>query len=291
MSSQQIIRDCIQKIATGGSYDRIKSSPSGTGGVGTARMIHGYVSKIHDDPSDSEYDYYKGTIDVTEFVDETVGSEPFTYKGVMLSGKEKDKGGFLIIPFMHSDVSIITDAGTKMAYVVDFSHANVVQIDSHKRTFVGSTETEELDINSNDSPDYDELEKTGNESYTEYTPNRIYTVVKDKNGEIYSKETNQFGYKESLDGSSIEFNKDEIKQTVGESSIIIQDGKVYIGGESIQPAVHGIKLTSFLKTLLGNIAKITVPTSMGTMPIINIPDFVSMVSQVDEILSEFVFIK
>mgnify|MGYP001404325145 FL=1 len=160
MSSQQIIRDCIQKIATGGSYDRIKSSPSGTGGVGTARMIHGYVSKIHDDPSDSEYDYYKGTIDVTEFVDETVGSEPFTYKGVMLSGKEKDKGGFLIIPFMHSDVSIITDAGTKMAYVVDFSHANVVQIDSHKRTFVGSTETEELDINRNESAEYDELEKT-----------------------------------------------------------------------------------------------------------------------------------
>lgn len=30
-------------------------------GVGTARMIHGYVAKIHDDPSDEEFAEYGGT--------------------------------------------------------------------------------------------------------------------------------------------------------------------------------------------------------------------------------------
>lgn len=37
-----MISEAIRKIALGRSIDRISMSPSGTGGVGTARLIHGY---------------------------------------------------------------------------------------------------------------------------------------------------------------------------------------------------------------------------------------------------------
>ncbi len=60
--SQQMIREAIRKIALGRSIERVDMSPGGTGGVGTARMIHGYVAKIHDDPGDEEFGEYGGTI-------------------------------------------------------------------------------------------------------------------------------------------------------------------------------------------------------------------------------------
>ena len=85
-NSQRMIQEAIRKIALGRSFDRANMSPAGTGGVGTARMIHGYVAKIHDDPNDEEYEEYAGTIDVGEFPDETASSEPIIHKGILLSG-------------------------------------------------------------------------------------------------------------------------------------------------------------------------------------------------------------
>lgn len=165
-NSQRMIQEAIRKIALGRSFDRANMSPAGTGGVGTARMIHGYVAKIHDDPNDEEYEEYAGTIDVGEFPDETASSEPIIHKGVLLSGLKDNSGGFLIVPTLFSDVTIVSDAGTKYMYVLNFSHADVLQLNAHNETIVGATETEKLDPNDNDSPDYDELPKTGNETST-----------------------------------------------------------------------------------------------------------------------------
>lgn len=287
-----LISEAFKKIVLGKSIDRINMAPTGMGGVGTARMIHGWVSKVHDDPSDSEYNDYAGTIDVTEFIDEKVSGEPFTYKGVMLSGKKDSSGGFLIIPYLHSDITIILDSGTKNAYVVDFSHANFIQVDSHTSTKIGVTETEDLDPNDNDSPDYDELEKTGKETYTEYNASNIVTVVKDKDGNIYKKEIGVDGYLETIgDKTNVKVNDKEIEQKVGNTSIIIKDEKVYLGGVSMEPAVKGSVLAQLIKNLLLSISKIMVPTLMGTMPIINTQDFLNLISQVDSILSETVFLK
>ena len=116
-NSQRMIQEAIRKIALGRSFDRANMSPAGTGGVGTARMIHGYVAKIHDDPNDEEYEEYAGTIDVGEFPDETASSEPIIHKGVLLSGLKDNSGGFLIVPTLFSDVTIVSDAGTKYMYV------------------------------------------------------------------------------------------------------------------------------------------------------------------------------
>lgn len=136
-NSQRMIQEAIRKIALGRSFDRANMSPAGTGGVGTARMIHGYVAKIHDDPNDEEYEEYAGTIDVGEFPDETASSEPIIHKGVLLSGLKDNSGGFLIVPTLFSDVTIVSDAGTKYMYVLNFSHADVLQLNAHNETIVG----------------------------------------------------------------------------------------------------------------------------------------------------------
>ena len=64
-----MIQEAIRKIALGRSIERIEMAPGGMGGVGTARMIHGYVAKIHDDPGDEEFVDYGGTVDVGEYPD------------------------------------------------------------------------------------------------------------------------------------------------------------------------------------------------------------------------------
>ena len=97
-NNHQIIREAIRKLALGRGLDRINMAPVGNSGIGSARMIHGYVSKVHVDPSDQEFEEYYGTIDVREFPGETSSSEPMTYKGVSLSGIQDNKEGILIIP-------------------------------------------------------------------------------------------------------------------------------------------------------------------------------------------------
>ena len=53
----------------------------------SARMIHGYVAKIHDNPSDEEFSDYGGTIDVGEYPDETAR---IYYRNEELYGRESD---------------------------------------------------------------------------------------------------------------------------------------------------------------------------------------------------------
>ena len=79
-SNQLLIREAIRKIALGRSMERINLAPGGMSGIGTARMIHGYVAKIHDNPSDEEFSDYGGTIDVGEYPDETASAEPVIHK-------------------------------------------------------------------------------------------------------------------------------------------------------------------------------------------------------------------
>ena len=180
--SQHLIREAIRRIALGRSIDRVDMSPGGTGGVGTARLIHGYVAKVHDDPSDAEFEQYGGTIDVGEYPDETASTEPIIHKGVLLAGTQDNSGGVLLIPTLFSDVTIISDAATRAMYVVNFSHADVLQYSAHREVTVGVRETEDLDASNDSSPDYDELAPTGNEATTHYTAEGITSTVKNDGG-------------------------------------------------------------------------------------------------------------
>lgn len=290
--SRQMIAEAIRKIALGRSMERIDMSPGGTSGIGTARMIHGYVAKVHDNPDDSEYEEYAGTIDVGEFPDETASSEPVIHKGVLLAGLKDNSGGFLIVPTLFSDVTIVTDAATKYAYVLNYSHAKVIQLSSHEETIIGVTGTEELDAESNDSPDYDELKKTGNESCTRYTAEKITTTVKNKDGKEAVQTLEPELISQKVDKSEVTQATGKIQQKVGSTTVTLADKKVALGDENAtEPLVLGNQLAQLMLEFITECSKITTPTLMGTMPAINVPNFASLTSKIQNFLSKTSYTK
>lgn len=291
-SSQQTIAEAIRKIALGRSMERIDMAPGGTSGIGTARMIHGYVAKVHDDPGDGEYDEYAGTIDVGEFPDETASSQPIIHKGVLLAGVKDNSGGFLIIPTLFSDVTIVTDAATKYTYVLNYSHAKVIQLSSHTEAVIGVTETEKLDAKDNDSPDYNELEKTGNESSTRYTAKKVVTAVKNKDGKEATRTIEPELIRTQVDKSEITQTTGQIQQKVGSTTVTLADQKVVLGDENAtEPLVLGNQLAQLMLEFITECSKITTPTLMGTMPAINVPNFASLTSKIQNFLSKTSYTK
>ena len=284
------IKQAIEFLALGSAKARIDNGSVQMGGVGTSRMVSGWVSKVHIDPSDEEYESYKGTIDVTEFYDEKFTDEPITYKGVSLSSDIKDNGGFVIIPLLYSDVSILIDSGTSKKYVVDYSHASIVQVESRERVKVGVSQVEDIDIDDDDSPDYDELEKTGNDSYTEYTASKIVTVLKNKDGNLYLKQVDENGYIEEVKDSRISVSKDGVSIKMAGSGIDIDKNTITIGLDGKKnPMIKGTEMSSLLKDVLLECASLATPTLMGTMPPINFQNFTQLITRIDSTLSDAVF--
>lgn len=291
-NKERMIREAMRKIVLGRSVDRIDMAPSGTSGIGTARMIHGYVAKIHDDPSDEEYEDYAGTIDVGEFPDETASSEPIIYKGVLLSGIKDNSGGFLIIPTLYSDVTIVSDAATKYTYVLNFSHADFIQLNAHEETVIGAAETEEFDPEDANSPDYNELAKTGNETFTKYTISAINTVVQNKDGEKAEINVIPTQIEQKIGKSEITQTEDKIASKIGNTSISLSNGRVSLGDENAtEPLVLGNELAQLMLEFLTECSKITTPTLMGTMPALNIPNFTSLTSKIQNFLSKTSYTK
>ena len=272
--------------------ERIDLAPGGMSGIGTARMVHGYVAKIHDDPSDSEYSEYAGTIDVGEYPDETASSEPVIHKGVLLSAATSDKGGFLIVPTLFSDVTIFMDAATRYAYVVNFSHVNILRLNARQETIIGVTEMEEFDPSSDSSPDYDELEVTGNETATKYTPTSVVTTVKndrDKESSVYiDAET----ITHAVDKSEVKQTADKVVQKVNSTTISVADNKVALGDENAtEPLVLGNELAQLMLDFMTECSKVMTPTLMGTMSPINFPNFISLTSRIQKFLSKTSYTK
>ena len=190
----------------------VNMSPGGMSGVGTARMIHGYVAKVHDDPADSEFKEYGGTVDVDEYPDETASTEPIIHKGVLLSAAANNEGGFLIVPTLFSDVTIFMDAATKYAYVVNFSHANIINLTAHTETTIGVTETEVLDPDSDSPPDYDKLEPTGNETATKYTATTVTTTVRNDTDKEATVMIDAETIAQTIDKSEVKQTADKVVQ-------------------------------------------------------------------------------
>lgn len=291
-SSQQMIREAIRKIALGRSLGRVDMSPTGTGGVGTARMIHGYVAKIHGDPADAEFEQYGGTIDVGEYPDETASTEHIIHKGVLLSGAKDNSGGFLIIPTLFSDVTIVSDAATRYMYVLNFSHADVIQLQAHNEVALGVTETEELDPESNDSPDYDQLEPTGNQTKTTYTSTSIDTVAGDKNGKQVTVHLDPENIRQVVDKAEINIKADKIDTKVGGQTLTVTGQKITVGAEdATEPLVLGNELAQLMLEFLTECTKIVTPTLMGTMPAVNAPNFAPLMQKIQNFLSKTAFTK
>lgn len=289
----KIISDSIERIALGKNVNRIRDAKVNIGGAGTSKMIRGWVSKVHLDKNDSEYSEYAGKVDVTEYFDEKYTAEPIVYKGVELSGDMSYDIGFVIIPALHSDVTIIVDSGTSGKYIVDYSYANMVQIKSENKTLVGVTETDKLDTISENAPDYNELERTGKETFTEYTVDKIITVIKDKNGNLYSKIIDSEKSYELYDDSSITLDKNGAVIKKKETEINISDNKITIGKTTgtASPTVKGTEYASLMKDFLLECSQLATPTMMGTMPPVNFANFTSLITRLDSTLSNLVFTK
>ena len=291
-SHRYLIREAIRKIALGRSLERVDMSPGGMSGIGTARMVHGYVAKVHSDPNDEEFKDYGGTVDVGEYPDETASSEPIIHKGVLLAGAKSNEGGFLIIPTLLSDVTIFVDAATRYAYIVNYSHADVIQFRAHTETSIGVWETEELDTGSDSSPDYDELELTGNESSTHYTAEGAITTVrnKDKKEAIVAVQAEEITHQ--IDQSEVKQTMDKIVQKINGTTLTIADRKVTLGDENAtEPLVLGNELAQLMLDFLTECSKITTPTLMGTMPAVNFPNFTTLTSKIQKFLSKTSYTK
>lgn len=291
-SSRYLIREAIRKIALGRSMERISMAPGGMSGVGTARMVHGYVAKIHDDPSDEEFAEYGGTVDVGEYPDETASAEPVIHKGVLLTAATENGNGFLLVPTLFSDVTIFMDAATRYAYVVNFSHVDIIRMNAHKETTIGVTETEALDADSDSSPDYDELEPTGNEAHTTYSAKGITARVKNDGGKESSVMQEAERITHTVDKSEVMQTTDKVVQKVNSTTIAVADNKVTLGDEqATEPLVLGNELAQLMLDFLTECSKIMTPTLMGTMQPLNFPNFLPLTSRIQKFLSKTSYTK
>ncbi len=291
-NSRYLIREAIRKIALGRSMERIGMAPGGMSGIGTARMVHGYVAKIHDDPANEEFSEYGGTVDVGEYPDETASPEPVIHKGVLLAAAINNGGGFLLVPTLFSDVTIFMDAATRYAYVVNFSHVDIIRLDARKETTIGVTETEELDPDSDSSPDYDELEPTGNAASTHYTATSVTTSVRNDKNKEATMVVDAESITRTVDKSEVKQTTDKIVQKVNSTTIAVADNKVTLGDEqATEPLVLGNELAQLMLDFLTECSKVMTPTLMGTMQPLNFPNFISLTSRIRKFLSKTSYTK
>nr|UWI12559.1 MAG: hypothetical protein [Bacteriophage sp.] len=248
--------------------------------------ISGYVTKIHTDENDELY----GTVDVQEYNDSLANNQAKDeglpvglHEGVFLSAIQNNDNGLITIPYLNSDVVIATDPDTLKEYVVAYSHADTVQIDTHTKTIIGVTETKEFE-ESEDSPDVDQLEKTGLHAHTEYTKEHAKTEVakSDKNEEksIFEVTANQI--KALHDKAQIVLDAKEILAKYDTKEIVINDQGVYLGsGKATEPAVLGNQLATILIDWLGALSSMLTPTMMGPQPPANVAKFVALQSKIN----------
>lgn len=248
--------------------------------------ISGYVTKIHTDENDELY----GTVDVQEYNDSLANNQAKDeglpvglHEGVFLSAIQNNDNGLITIPYLNSDVVIATDPDTLKEYVVAYSHADTVQIDTHTKTIIGVTETKEFE-ESEDSPDVDQLEKTGLHAHTEYTKEYAKTEVakSDKNEEKSIFEVTADQIKALHDKAQIVLDAKEILAKYDAKEIVINDKGVYLGsGKATEPAVLGNQLATILIDWLGALSSMLTPTMMGPQPPANVAKFVALQSKIN----------
>lgn len=248
--------------------------------------ISGYVTKIHTDENDELY----GTVDVQEYNDSLANNQAKDeglpvglHEGVFLSAIQNNDNGLITIPYLNSDVVIATDPDTLKEYVVAYSHADTVQIDTHTKTIIGVTETKEFE-ESEDSPDVDQLEKTGLHAHTEYTKEHAKTEVakSDKNEEKSIFEVTADQIKALHDKAQIVLDAKEILAKYDAKEIVINDKGVYLGsGKATEPAVLGNQLATILIDWLGALSSMLTPTMMGPQPPANVAKFVALQSKIN----------
>lgn len=252
----------IQQIALHGVVN------SETGVVHGSERTIGYVAKIHEDGE------LAGTIDVQEYIEfmdeEDIESKVGYHEGVYISALQNNSG-MLIRPKLYSEVVIVLDPTSQREYVSMSSQVDVIRLDSHNEVSIGVKEREEFDIENEEGDDVDQLEATGLESLTEYTKDNIKSSVKDADDNSSSFEITAKDISIEHDKAKATFDDKQVHLEMGNSSVTIEDGTVYVGStQQTEDAVLGQQLASILSDLVGYLGQMMTPTLMGPQPPSNV---------------------
>lgn len=217
IQNTEALRDAIRKIATKGILN-----PEGK--VLDAAEISGYVVKIHDDESDELF----GTIDVQEYnVEGTDAEGQGLHEGVFLSAIQDTTNGLLIVPKLGSDVTVTFDSLSGRMYVRMFSQVDIVKLEGGTTVSVGVIEREPWDAEGD--TDVEDLAETGNKTWTEYTAEKVETVVVDKDGNRVTITTTSMDSTVQVgDNVTIKADQENVDVTVGETQFHMEDGKVTV---------------------------------------------------------------
>lgn len=296
LSANETIYEAIKQIA----WHKLVNPR--TQAVKHTSRVTGYVVKVHTDASDE----LCGTVDVQEYLSnledlqaKEKGLNVGLHEGVYLSAIQNNENGIVTIPFLYSDVVIGTDPDTLKEYVIQYSHADTVQIDAHGKIVIGVTETEDYE-ESEDTPDYNELKKTGVHAHTTYTPRSALTevaasnkkeeqskleltpekveVAHDKAATVLDNEKAAVLY----DKSQLIADAQQLLAKYNAKEIIIKEDGVYVGsGSANEPAVLGNQLATLLIDWLGALSQMMTPTMMGPQPPTVLAKFVSLQAKVN----------
>lgn len=236
-------RDFIQRTALRGQLDS-------EGNLLGTRKITGYVAKIHEDDDDE----LKGTIDVQEFNYDAKDDEDFEgaglHEGVRLCATQTNEGGVLIVPLLFSEVVITQNPSDQEEYVIGWSHAKAIQLDSHETIHFGVTEYEDF-VETEDGleKDYNELEETGKKTSTDYTAESIVDeITVDGEGlfqeKTADKKTITVGdTKITIDGSQVTIETSgNVTFKVGSSTIEEKDGSISVKADTANIEGNSIKV-------------------------------------------------
>lgn len=299
--NNDIIKKAIRHISLRGYVNQ------STGAIKDLARITGFVAKIHEDESDELY----GTIDVQEFdthdfIQEENGIKYGYHEGVLLSALQNNKEGYLIVPKLHSEVTIALDPESQKEYVVMFSHVDLIQLDAHETISIGVRERKEFD-DDEDGPDVHELEPTGVKTNIHLSKDTITTTVNADGSDMNTvvQVLNEEGLRQVVgDNASCQtITKDEIilehnaasvalddsqaAVTMGSSSVTVEDGTVYVGSTTgTDDAVLGQQLASILSELMGYLGQMMTPTLMGPQPPANVlGSFISLKAKIQSFAS------
>lgn len=218
------------------------------------QKITGYVCGVHG--QDDEDESLRGTIDVQEFncmqelYEDYDEETPIGYhEGVYVSAIQNNQSGFLIMPQMFSEVTIVQDPHTRKEYVIAFSHVDIIQLDSHQSVKVGVTETKDFDEDDDESPDFDELELTGKAVHTEYTPDKlIESATINNNGEGGEVEAKEGNYRREVTNKDTRTNISDSFEEYADAkhkTVKVGNTTISIDGEngSVQLNINGTTLS------------------------------------------------
>ncbi len=289
--SNATIREAIQRIALHGIANK-------EGKLYDVGQIVGYVKAIHLDGD------YAGTIDVQEYVgsviEATSNPDYGLHENVYLSAIQDSTKGYVIIPKLYSDVTIVRDPDTSKEYVTMFSHVDLIQLDSHDKVIIEVKEREDFDPNDENGPDVEELEETGVYSKTTYEKDKITTEVTDGDSNTMTEviDTEKKKVTAGDDNSTSEINKDKIEFVHGDAKITLDDNKVIVefGGSKVQvedgtvhlgstsgtdDAVLGGELADVLSDIVGYLSQAQTATMMGPQPLATqLPNFIAMKAKI-----------